>query len=431
MEEAVLGALLIDRDAILEINGVIRPEDFSTLPHQEIFRAICNLYEAGHPIDILTVINELKSRELLKMVGGASYISELTNAVSSSANIAYHRIVVLEYSIRRQLLKAGAEFIEGAADDTKDIFDSLMAAQERLMSISDMTNIGERDKPAMLQEYKDRLNAIVSQGSETTGVPSGLYDLDKLTHGFQGGEVTIIAARPGMGKTAFVLSIADNMARRFDKSVLFFSLEMSSTQLLNRLVSRMTNIPHDKIRKGLLTAIEVVQIESALEEVRASGLEFDDRASMSMMQIKSKCLKVKQRQGLDCVIVDYMQLMEASHRKGQNREQEISSISRGLKMLSKEMNAPVLALSQLSRDVEKRGGIKKPQLSDLRESGSIEQDADVVIFLYRDEYYHKEGEVQEGESVADAIIAKNRNGALDSVHLEFNPALVSWGDARF
>ncbi|WP_432710940.1 replicative DNA helicase [Pedobacter sp.] len=434
LEEAVLGALMLEKDALSTVIDILKPEVFYQESHKKIFEAIHLLFQKSKPVDILTVTTELRNLGTLEMVGGAYYITNLTNRVASAANIEYHARIISQKYIQRELIRISSEIIQNAYEDTTDIFDLLDHAEKNLFDIAQ--NNLRRDTQKMDEIIKQSLATLEELRTKTdglTGVPSGFTDLDRITGGWQKSDLVIIAARPAMGKTAFVLTCARNAAVDFQKPVVVFSLEMSSVQLVNRLISGETEIEQEKIRKGNLAEWEWQQLHSKIGRLTEAPLLIDDTPALNIFEFRAKCRRLKSQYDIQMVIIDYLQLM---HGKGEggggNREQEIGSISRALKSVAKELNVPVLALSQLSRAVENRPGQngKRPLLSDLRESGSIEQDADMVLFLYRPEYYgiteDEQGRSQAG--IGEVIIAKHRNGETGIVPLRFIGKYVKFAD---
>lgn len=428
LEEAVLGALMLEKDALSTVIDVLKPEVFYRDNHQKIFCAISVLFEKSEPIDILTVTAALRKAGELEMVGGAYYITELTSRVASAANIEFHSRIILQKFIQRELIRIGSEIIQNAYEDTSDALELLDTAEKDLFSIGQ--NNLKRDSRIMhdlLHDTLQGIEALKDKKDGLTGIASGFTNLDRITSGWQKSDLVIIAARPAMGKTAFVLSCARNAAVDFDKPVVVFSLEMSSVQLVNRLISGEAEIEQEKIRKGTLEEWEWQHIHSKIGRLDQSTLIIDDTPALSIFEFRAKCRRLKSQHDIQLIIIDYLQLMQGKSAAdgkfgGGNREQEIGSISRALKSVAKELNVPVIALSQLSRAVETRpGGGKRPMLSDLRESGSIEQDADMVLFLYRPEYYglteDEDGRPTAG--VGEIIIAKHRNGETGTVRLGF------------
>jgi replicative DNA helicase len=423
LEEAVLGALMLDKDAVALIIDILRPASFYKEGHQHIYKAICDLFEKSHPIDLLTVTEELKKLGTLEVVGGPYQLVELTNRVASSANIEFHARIIAQKFIQRELIRSSTETIRAAYEDTVDVFDLLDSAEQNLFNITEQNlSRGSLGMSTLVNMAVKQLEEMSGKEEGLTGVPTGFLGLDQLTSGWQPSDLIIIAARPGMGKTAFTMAVARNAAIEFNKGVAFFSLEMSSLQLVNRLISMETEIPSEKLRKGQLEDYEWQQLHAQVDKLSNVPLFIDDTPGISIFELRAKCRRLKMQHDIQMVVVDYLQLMTGGGDNKGNREQEISMISRGLKGLAKELSVPVIALSQLSRAVETRGGSKRPQLSDLRESGAIEQDADIVSFIYRPEYYQiledEEGNSLKG--IGEIIVAKHRNGALDSVKLKWD-----------
>lgn len=423
LEEAVLGALMIEKEALNTVIDVLHPESFYKEAHQRIFKAIHYLFHNTEPVDILTVTQTLKKSGELDMVGGPFYITQLTNRVASSANIEYHARIILEKFIQRELIRISSETIKDAYEDTSDVLMLLDKAEKNLFAIAEGNlRRNYEDIKALIHKSFKKIEEASHQTTGVTGVSSGFTELDRITSGWQKADLIIMAARPGMGKTAFVLSLARNAAIRFSKPVAFFSLEMSSVQLVNRLISSETEIISDKLRKGQLANHEWEQLHSKIVPLTEAPIYIDDTPSLSILELRAKCRRLVAERKVELIIIDYLQLMVAGFdNRNFNREQEISTISRSLKSIAKELDVPIIALSQLSRAVESRGGSKKPQLSDLRESGAIEQDADMVMFIYRPEYYGltEDEQQQNMNGLAEIIVAKNRNGALDTIKLRF------------
>lgn len=436
LEEAVLGALMLEKDALSAVIDILKPEVFYHEAHQKIFAAIHMLFEKSKPVDILTVTTELRQMGTLEMVGGAYYITNLTNRVASAANIEFHARIISQKYIQRELIRISTDIITNAYEDTTDIFDLLDHAEKGLFDIAQ--NNLRRDTQKMDDIIKQSLATLEELRTKTdglTGVPTGFTGLDRITGGWQKQDLVIIAARPAMGKTAFVLTCARNATVDFAKPTVVFSLEMSSVQLVNRLISGEAEIEQEKIRKGNLQEWEWQQLHSKIGRLTEAPLLIDDTPALNIFEFRAKCRRLKSQYDIQLVIVDYLQLMHGKGEGGKgggNREQEIGSISRALKSVAKELDVPVLALSQLSRAVESRPGLqgKRPMLSDLRESGSIEQDADMVLFLYRPEYYgiteDEQGRSQAG--IGEVIIAKHRNGETGIVPLKFVGKFVKFTD---
>ncbi|MEM9052065.1 MAG: replicative DNA helicase [Bacteroidota bacterium] len=421
LEEAVLGALMLEREAVNEVIDILKAESFYKDSHQKIFTAIHELFQRSEPIDILTVTTELRKIGELEIVGGAYYISYLTNRVASSANIQFHARIISQKHILRELIRISSDTIREAYEESTDVFDLLDKAERDLFTVAQGNIRKEYDTMSdVIKQAIENIEAAKKNVDGVSGVPSGFHALDRITSGWQRSDMIIIAARPGMGKTAFVISMARNIAVDFNLPVAIFSLEMSSIQLVNRLISGETGIRGEKIRKGNLEDHEFTQLHTRIKKLSNAPIFIDDTPSLSVFELRAKARRLKSKHDIQLIIVDYLQLMTAGSDKG-NREQEISTISRSIKTIAKELNIPIIALSQLSRAVETRGGDKKPMLSDLRESGAIEQDADIVSFIYRPEYYDLDQD-EEGNSllgIGQVIIAKHRNGALDTVSLKF------------
>ncbi|MBT3301156.1 MAG: replicative DNA helicase [Bacteroidetes bacterium] len=426
IEEAVLGALMLEKDALIDVLDMLNADVFYRDEHKEIYRAIIGLFENSKPIDILTVTNELRNRGSLEQVGGAYYIAELTNRVGSSANIDYHTRILVEKFILRELIKISSDVQREAYDETTDVFDLLDKAERELYNVAQGNLKGSYTPMSTL--ITKSLEAIEEMSKNKdkgglSGVPSGYFDLDRVTSGWQPSDLIIIASRPGMGKTSFVLSMARNASVEFGRGVAIFSLEMSSIQLVQRLISAEAELDSEKLRSGNLESYEWQQLNTKIDKLSKANIFIDDTPGINVFELRAKCRRLKSQHNIEMIIIDYLQLMNAhiDQRKNTNREQEISQISRALKGLAKELNVPVVALSQLSREVEKRGSNKRPILSDLRESGSIEQDADQVMFIYRPEYYGltEDEDHNPVQGLAELIIAKNRHGSTTTVNLKF------------
>lgn len=431
LEEAVLGALMLEKNALTTVIEFLKPEHFYSEIHKEIYTAIIQLFSNTEPVDMRTVVAQLRKNGKLDIVGGAYYIAELTSKVSSAANIEYHARIVIEMAIKRELIRIASEIHHDAYEDTTDVFELLDKTEQSIFKISDANlrknydSMRELMKMAIkeIQERKNHKDGL-------TGVASGFSKLDRLTSGWQKSDLVIIAARPGMGKTAFVVSALRNAAVEFEVPVAIFSLEMSSVQLVNRLISAEAELESEKIKRANLAEFEWQQLVHKTNKLSAAPIFIDDTPALSILELRAKCRRLKAEHNVQLIVIDYLQLMKGDAIGGGNREQEIASISRALKGIAKELNVPVIALSQLSRAVETRGGDKRPQLSDLRESGSIEQDADMVMFLYRPEYY-KITEDEGGmptQGMAELIVAKHRNGSLDTVKLKFIGKYTKFAD---
>jgi replicative DNA helicase len=434
VEEAVLGALLLEKDALTSVIDILKPESFYKEAHQKIYLAVLELFDRSEPVDLITVVNQLRSKAELEFVGGAYYITELTTKVSSAANIEFHARIVSEQSIKRNLITIASKIHKDAYEDTTDVFDLLDKTEKDLYEVSE-SNIRKNysEMRSLIGQALKELAEKKDQADGLTGVPSGMADLDRVTSGFQKSDLIIIAARPGMGKTAFVLSAMRNAAVDFKKPIALFSLEMSAVQLVNRLIASEAELDSYKIKTGKLEEYEWQQLHSKISPLTSAPIYIDDTPGLSIRELRTKARRLKSRNDIQMIIIDYLQLMSAdTNNKGGmgNREQEISAISRALKGLAKELEVPVIALSQLSRAVESRGGDKRPQLSDLRESGAIEQDADIVMFLYRPEYYKIDTD-EDGNPTAgtgEVIIAKHRNGSLETVKLKYIGKFTKFAD---
>lgn len=432
LEEAVLGAFMIDRDAVTNAIEILRIESFYDDRHKIIFTAIRRLFEKTQPIDLLTVTEELRKMGQLEEAGGPFYVTTLTNRVASAAHIEHHARIVAQKFIQRELIRISTQIVNDSYEDTTDVFELLDKAEQNLFNVADKnlrTSYSEIHN--LISSTIKEIDEARSHEDSLTGCPSGFTNLDRLTGGWQKSDLIIVAARPSMGKTAFTLSLARNAAVDFSKPVAIFSLEMSSQQLVKRLLSAETEITAEKIIKGQLAEHEMVQLVKQSNKLSDAKIFIDDTPAINIFELRAKCRRLKMQHDIQLVVIDYLQLMTTSDvSKGGNREQEISQISRSLKSIAKELNIPIIALSQLSRKVEDRGGNKRPMLSDLRESGAIEQDADMVMFLYRPEYYgldvDENGNPTKG--IAEVIISKHRNGALDNVRVRFIDKYIKFVD---
>jgi replicative DNA helicase len=425
LEEAVLGALMLDKDALTNVIDILQPKSFYKEAHQRIYNTIQNLFQSSEPIDILTVTQALRKSGELEIVGGAYFISQLTNRVASSANAEFHSRIIAQKYIQRELIRISTETIKNAYDETTDVFDLLDAAEKGLYDVVQGNIRKNYDKMhSLINLAIKEIEIARDKKTGVTGVESGFTELDRMTSGWQRSDLIILAARPAMGKTAFVLSLARNAAVEFKKPVAVFSLEMSSVQLVHRLISAEAELPADRMKKGQLENYEFEQMNHKIGKLSEAPIFIDDSTAIPIFELRAKARRLKQQHDIQMIVIDYLQLMTAGgDKKLGNREQEISMISRSLKSLAKELAIPIIALSQLNRSVETRGSASgfKPQLSDLRESGAIEQDADMVLFLHRPEYYGVEQD-EAGNStrgVAEVIIAKHRNGPVGSVKLRF------------
>ena len=424
IEDAVLGALMLERDAYAIVCDLLRPESFYDPGNQKIYAAINKLGVMQQPIDMLTVTQQLRADGALDDVGGPVRISELTSNVASAAHIEYHARIVAQKFLARRLISFCSEIEKKSFDESYDIDDLLQEAEGKLFEISqgnlkkDFTQIDPVINSAM-----EQIEAAGKRESGLSGLQTGFHNLDKLTSGWQNSDLIIIAARPAMGKTAFVLSMAKNMAVDYNTPVAIFSLEMSNLQLVNRLISNVCEIEGEKIKSGRLSRQEWEQLNSRVRSLFSAPLYVDDSPSLSILELRTKARRLVKEHGVKIIIIDYLQLMNATGMKFGSREQEVSMISRSLKQLAKELNIPVIALSQLSRKVEERNdGNKRPQLSDLRESGAIEQDAGIVCFIHRPEYYTRsttDAENRDIRGMAEFIVAKHRSGSVDDIEMTF------------
>lgn len=435
-EEAVLGAIMLDDSALSSILDFMSPKMFYVEANKSIYEAIIKLYMLSQPVDLLTVTNQLRKDKLLDVVGGASYLASLTARVTSSANIEYHSRIVMEKFVLRELIRNCSSIIRDSYDESQDVLELLDKAETRIFDIIE-NNFKRDSRPLdiVVKSALAELDTIRKNSDVLQGVPSGIRAIDDKTGGWQKSDLIILAARPGMGKTSFVLSIARNAALEYGKPVAFFSLEMSAHQLVHRLFSIESGVPAERIAKGSLGEDEWIKLMTSISKLETSNLIIDDTPALSVFDLRAKCRRLKSKYDIKMVIVDYLQLMQANvegNGKGGNREQEISYISRSLKALAKDLEIPVIALSQLSREVEKRGDRRRPQLSDLRESGSIEQDADMVLFIYRPEYYGLETFEDDKPSagLAEIMFEKNRHGSNGNVRVRFQAKYTKFSDVE-
>tara|TARA_B100001769_G_scaffold50020_1_gene35971 strand:+ start:1067 stop:2572 length:1506 start_codon:yes stop_codon:yes gene_type:complete len=435
LEEAVLGAMLIDKKGVDEVIDLLQPDAFYKTGHKYIFESIHSLFQNSEPIDLLTVSSDLKKKGKLNIVGGDYYLINLTQKISSSAHIEFHARIILQKFIQRSLIKISNEIIESSYKDSVDVFDLLDESESKLYEIT-QGNIKKSSDTAQNLVFlaKKKIEEIANQEG-LSGVSTGFERLDNLTSGWQPSDLIVIAARPGMGKTALSLSMARNISVNVKVPVAFFSLEMSSVQLITRLISAETGLSSEKLRTGKLVDHEWKQLNVKVGDLEKAPLFIDDTPGLSIFDLRAKARRLVSQHKIKLIIVDYLQLMTlGNNNSAGNREQEISNISRNLKSLAKELNIPIIALSQLSRAVETRSGPKRPQLSDLRESGAIEQDADIVSFIYRPEYYGiqewDDDERTPTSGQAELIVAKHRNGGLDKIRLKFVPSLGKFEDIQ-
>jgi len=425
-EQAVLGAMLIEREAISKVTEFLHPEDCYREAHRLIYHAMIELFNRSDAVDMVTVIEFLRKGDKLEAAGGISYITSLANSVPTAANVLYHARIVEEKALLRQLINAATNIASMGYEGSEEVSGILDSAEKSILSVSSRRLGGEFTpiKTIIFDAFNKIEQLYASKGS-ITGLATGFKDLDKLTSGLQPSDLILIAARPSMGKTAFVLNIAQNIGIREKKAVAFFSLEMSKEQLVQRMLCAESTIDSQRLRIGELEANDWTKLVSGADRLSSAPIFIDDTAGITVMEMRSKARRLKIEHDLQLIIIDYLQLMQGSSKKGnENRQQEISEISRSLKGLARELGVPVIALSQLSRSVESRQ-VKKPMLSDLRESGSLEQDADIVAFLYRDDYYNPDSEQK---NITEVIIAKHRNGPVDTVQLFFHKQFTKFSD---
>lgn len=422
LEEAVLGALMLEKDSIIAVQEYVTPEAFYTEPHRLIYKAINDLSMELKPIDLYTVTERLKVQKELKKVGGAAYLAQLTQKVGSAANVEFHAKIIAQKYVQRELIRSATEIQRRSYDESTDVTELIGYAEGEIFKVS------EGHVKRSVQSSKDIVARALAQIEEASkndsslnGVPSGFMAIDRVTLGWQLSDLIIIAARPSMGKTAFVLSMARNMAVDYEQGVAFFSLEMSAVQLMMRLIIAETGLSGTEVKSGRLSPEQWRHLESATKPLSAAPLFIDDTPALSVFEFRSKARRLKIHNDIKIIIIDYLQLMTGSTDSKGNREQEVAFISRTLKAIAKELNVPIIALSQLSRQTEMRGGSKRPQLSDLRESGAIEQDADIVAFIHRPEYYgiNQDENGMPTAGMAEIILAKHRNGAVCDVNLRF------------
>lgn len=411
-EQSVLGSMLLSRDAIIDVSEIIKADDFYKESHKKLFDVMIEMFEKDIPVDLVTVVDELRKRNMLEAVGGIDYIASLSSNVITTANVSYYAKLIKEKATLRRLIEASSEIMELSyqGDDVETVLD---IAEQKIFDIAqgrNTTNFSPIKDVLMNTFYK--IEELYKNKGQLTGIPSGFPDLDLKTAGFQPSDFILVAARPSMGKTSFALNIAQNAALLTGLPVAIFSLEMSKEQLVNRLICSTANIDSQKLRTGNLDEDDWMKLAAAMTPLSKAPIYIDDTPGIGVMDIRAKCRRLKLEKGLGLVMIDYLQLMQG-RGKAENRQQEISEISRSLKSLARELNVPVITLSQLSRAPESRSD-HRPILSDLRESGAIEQDADIVMFLYRDDYYHKDSEKK---NIAEVIIAKHRNGPTGTVEL--------------
>lgn len=414
-EQSVLGAVFLAKEALTTAIEILRPENFYRTAHQRIFKVMLDLYEKGEPVDLVTVTAELQDSKLLEEVGGVSYLTDLASSVPTAANIEYYAKIVEEKALLRRLILTATKIANDGYSREDEVGEIIADAEKYILEIAQNRNSGGftpiRD---VLMETYDRIEFLSQKRGDTTGIPSGYPDLDKMTSGFQRSDLIILAARPSVGKTAFALNVAQNVAARAGETVAIFSLEMAASQLVQRMICAEGNLDAGRMRTGWLEEDDWQKLTMAIGTLAKAPIYIDDTPGVTVQDIRAKCRRLQQERGLGMILIDYLQLIHG-RGKGDNRQQEVSEISRTLKGIARELSVPVIALSQLSRSVEQRQD-KRPMMSDIRESGSIEQDADIVAFLYRDDYYDKESEAK---NVIEVIIAKQRNGPTGTVELAF------------
>lgn len=414
-EQAVLGAILLDGEALITAMERIQTEDFYRTAHQYIYQSITEIAEANEPVDLITLTAKLQDKRQLEEIGGVTYLSELANAVPTAANVDYYAQIVEEKSMLRRLIRTATQIVSNGYASGDDISSLLSEAEQRILEISQRrSSTGFVLIREVLMEVFEKVEFLSQNRGGFTGIASGFRELDRMTSGFQRSDLIILAARPSVGKTAFALNVAQNVGVREKQTVAIFSLEMGAAQLVQRMICAEANVDASRMRTGALEGEDWTKMTMAISSLSEANIYIDDTPGITVYDIRAKCRRLKKERGLGMVVIDYLQLIQGRGR-GDNRQQEVSEISRTLKMMARELDVPVIALSQLSRGVEQRQD-KRPLMSDLRESGSIEQDADIVAFLYRDDYYNKESEK---EGIIEIIIAKQRNGPVGTVELAF------------
>ena len=422
-EQSVIGSMIMDREAIVVASEIITGEDFYNRQYGVLFETMVELNDSGRPVDLVTLQDKLKEKDVPPEISSLEFIGDLIRAVPTSANIKYYANIVAEKATLRRLIRMNEEIANTCYAGKESLEEILETTEKKVFDLVQRRNTGDFVPiRQVVMNAMDRIEKASKNKGNVTGIPTGFIDLDYKTAGLQPSDLILIAARPSMGKTAFVLNIAQNVAFKQNMTVAMFSLEMSKEQFVNRLFSLESKVDSQHLRTGNLTDAEWESLIESAGVIGRSNLIIDDTPGISIMELRSKCRKVKLEYGLSIVIIDYLQLMSGSGKGGENRQQEISEISRSLKALARELNAPVIALSQLSRACETRPD-HRPMLSDLRESGAIEQDADMVMFLYRDDYYHKD---TENPNIAEVIIAKQRNGPIGTVNLLWRPELTKF-----
>jgi replicative DNA helicase len=415
-EQAVIGAVLLDSDSLIPTSERLMPEDFYRAAHQKIYESMLAISSKNEPLDVITLTSELANRGVLEEVGGVSYLNDLLASVPTASNVDYYAKIVEEKAVLRRLIRTATGIATDAysSENTVDVL--LDDAEKKILEVSQRKNVSgfQNIKDVVFQTF-GKIEQLYSARGEITGIPTGFTELDKMTAGFQPNDLIIVAARPSVGKTAFALNIAQNVATKTGENVAIFSLEMGADQLVMRMLCAEGNINAQRLRTGSLEQEDWNKLTMAASSLAGTGIYIDDTPGIRVNEIRSKCRRLAQEHGLGMILIDYLQLIQGSGRGGENRQQEVSEISRSLKQLARELKVPLIALSQLSRSVESRQD-KRPMMSDIRESGSIEQDADIVAFLYRDDYYDKESE---SKNIIEIIIAKQRNGPVGTVQLAF------------
>ncbi|MEZ0481294.1 replicative DNA helicase [Planococcus sp. SSTMD024] len=429
-EQSVIGAIFLEPQALVSVAEIVMPDDFYRVAHQKIFQTMIDLTDRGKAVDLVTVTEELSVKKELEDVGGLSYLTEIANAVPTAANVGHYAHIVEEKALLRRLIRVATTIVEDGFTREDEVEALLAEAEKKMMEVSSRKNAGDfiHIKDVLVKTY-DNIELLHTRKGDVTGIPTGFRDLDKVTAGFQRNDLIIVAARPSVGKTAFALNVAQNVATKTEENVAIFSLEMGAEQLVMRMLCAEGNIDAQVMRTGALQNEDWRKLTMAMGSLSNAGIFIDDTPGIRVNDIRAKCRRLKQEYGLGMIMIDYLQLIQGPGKAGENRQQEVSDISRSLKGLARELEVPVIALSQLSRGVEQRQD-KRPMMSDLRESGSIEQDADIVSFLYREDYYDKETEDQ---NMIEIIIAKQRNGPTGTVKLafvkEYNKFVtIDWAD---
>ncbi|WZX99791.1 replicative DNA helicase [Bacillus sp. FSL W7-1360] len=415
-EQAVLGACFLAGQAVTTASERLLPEDFYRVSHQRIYEVMLDLAERGEPVDLVTVTSTLQDRGWLDEIGGVTYLTDLANAVPTAANVEYYSRILEEKSLLRRLIRAATNIAKNGYASEEEVDAILDEAEKAILDVSHRKNSGSfvSIKDVLVETY-DRIEMLQKTRGDITGLATGFSELDTMTAGFQRSDLIIVAARPSVGKTAFALNIAQNVATKSDVNIAIFSLEMGASQLVTRMLCAEGNIDAQRMRTGALEEEDWQKLTMAMGSLSRAGIYIDDSPGVKVSDIRAKCRRLQQEKGLGLILIDYLQLIQGHGRSGENRQQEVSEISRTLKAIARELDVPVIALSQLSRGVESRQD-KRPMMSDIRESGSIEQDADIVAFLYRDDYYDKE---TENQNIIEIIIAKQRNGPVGTVELAF------------